>query len=396
MKSLDSVLERIEYGTSRPTSPDGTRPIVGMKSLVAGRILTEDLARVRDDASLSKLLLSRGDVLLNRTNSPALVGKVGIVDSETDAVFASYLVRLVPDLAAIDPQYLFACLDSETMQARVRSLATRAVSQANVNPTVLRRSLLIPLPPLPQQRRIADILRAWDDAIAAIVQLADARKRSASAEVRRLIARPDAARRPLASIMRPVTARNTVGEERVLTSSAKHGLVDQSRYFGKRIASTDLSGYFLLHRDEFAYNRSSSIGSPFGAIRRLVDHDRGAISTLNLCFAAHDPTTTLPAYLDHLFQSGYLDDQLISIAHEGARAHGLLNVSKSEFFELFVPIPPVPEQTRIAGALDAMQEEIALLDRQLGLLREQKRGLAEKLLSGTIRVEAAAEEDSDA
>jgi type I restriction enzyme S subunit len=367
-----------------------------MKSLVAGRILTEDLARVRDDASLSKLLLSRGDVLLNRTNSPALVGKVGIVDSETDAVFASYLVRLVPDLAAIDPQYLFACLDSETMQARVRSLATRAVSQANVNPTVLRRSLLIPLPPLPQQRRIADILRAWDDAIAAIVQLADARKRSASAEVRRLIARPDAARRPLASIMRPVTARNTVGEERVLTSSAKHGLVDQSRYFGKRIASTDLSGYFLLHRDEFAYNRSSSIGSPFGAIRRLVDHDRGAISTLNLCFAAHDPTTTLPAYLDHLFQSGYLDDQLISIAHEGARAHGLLNVSKSEFFELFVPIPPVPEQTRIAGALDAMQEEIALLDRQLGLLREQKRGLAEKLLSGTIRVEAAAEEDSDA
>lgn len=385
---LGDVLVGVEYGTSRPVTATGSRPVVGMKDLTGGRVDTSDLAKIEDDPGLARLVLNEGDVLLNRTNSPARVGKVGLVTSTTDAVFASYLVRLLPDTRKIDSRYLAAHLAAESTQKEIRNLATRAVSQANINPTVLRKMLRISLPPVPEQRKIAEILRAWDDAIDAAQRLLAARKHRFAQVVRSLAAiETDRRHRALREIVSPLTTRNIIGETRVLTTSARHGLVDQSTYFSKRIASTDPRGYFLLERDDFAYNRSSSIGSPFGAIRRLTAHDRGVVSTLNLCFRVIDPAETAAAYLDYLFQSGYLDAQLVAIAHEGARAHGLLNVSKAEFFELLIPLPPRAHQDRATAALDTMRDEIALLDHKLELLRTQKRGLAEKLLSGDLPVE---------
>jgi len=72
----------------------------------------------------------------------------------------------------------------------------------------------------------------------------------------------------IGTIISKVKRKNTIGEAHVLTASGEHGLVDQREFFNRSIASTDLSGYYLLKRGEFAYNRSSMNGYPFGAIRR--------------------------------------------------------------------------------------------------------------------------------
>lgn len=46
-----------------------------------------------------------------------------------------------------------------------------------------------------------------------------------------------------------------------------------------------MSGYYLLQKGEFAYNKSYSVGFDFGSIKRLEKYDQGALSTLYICFA---------------------------------------------------------------------------------------------------------------
>jgi type I restriction enzyme S subunit len=182
-----------------------------------------------------------------------------------------------------------------------------------------------------------------------------------------------------------VSRKNAKGQNRVLTASGKNGLVDQRIYFNKAVASEDTSGYYLLKRGEFAYNRSAMDGYPYGAIKRLELYEAGVLSTLYSCFALRNPDCDSDFFV-HLFELGILDRQLRYITHVGGRAHGLLNVIDSDFFGISIPLPPHSEQRAIAAVLAAADEEIAALESKLTALEKQKKGLMQKLLTGEVRV----------
>lgn len=90
---------------------------------------------------------------------------------------------------------------------------------------------------------------------------------------------------------------------RPLTISAQHGLVDQTVYFNNRVAAQDVSNYYLIKKGEFAYNRSTSKDAPVGAVRRLVDYEEGVLSTLYLVFSITDPQHVDPNYLSYFFET---------------------------------------------------------------------------------------------
>src|SRR6056297_1505885 len=72
---MDDVLSGTEYGLSEPGDSDGDTSIVGMRDLVGGIVRFEELATVDSGGNdWSEFRLRRGDILLNRTNSPDLVG----------------------------------------------------------------------------------------------------------------------------------------------------------------------------------------------------------------------------------------------------------------------------------------------------------------------------------
>uniref|UniRef100_UPI00326143F5 restriction endonuclease subunit S n=1 Tax=Clostridium sp. NkU-1 TaxID=1095009 RepID=UPI00326143F5 len=144
-------------------------------------------------------------------------------------------------------------------------------------------------------------------------------------------------KRKLGDIAQRVTRKNRDLESTLpLTISAQDGLVDQSDFFNKTVASRDVSGYYLVKKGEFAYNKSYSNGYPWGAVKRLDRYDMGVLSTLYIVFK---PTEVDSTFLTKYYDTTYWYKEVSKHAAEGARNHGLLNIAASDFFETELQIP---------------------------------------------------------
>jgi type I restriction enzyme S subunit len=334
--------------------------------------------------------LRPGDILLSEGQSLELVGRPAIYRGNVPrCCFQNTLVRLRPeghnpDFVLYVCQYLYGLGVFQRIAKKTTSIAHLGVSRF--------AEVTAPIPPLPEQRKIAGILTTWDEALEKLDALIAAQERRKKALMQRLLSRSRAhsqashAQHRLGDIIERVTRRNAAGSTNVLTISAQAGLVNQQDYFNRSVAAEDLSGYYLIQNGEFAYNRSSSKGYPFGALKRLDKYDRGVVSTLYLCFRLRGNAQASSAYLCHYFEGGYLNGGLRMIAKEGARAHGLLNVTSDEFFDLDIFLPPFAEQERIATILDTADHHLTLLRSQRSALDQQKRGLMQRLLTGKLRV----------
>ena len=183
-----------------------------------------------------------------------------------------------------------------------------------------------------------------------------------------------------------VTRKNSQNQTDLpLTISSKDGLVDQVSYFNKKVASKDMSGYYLLLNGEYAYNKSYSVGYDFGSIKRLDRYPMGALSTLYICFTLkkHD-SDFIKAYFDSL--KWYREIYMISA--EGARNHGLLNVPTDEFFETKHYLPQnLNEQRKIADFIIALERRIDAQQSLVDNLKKYKRGLLSDLFGEKLTQE---------
>jgi len=165
-----------------------------------------------------------------------------------------------------------------------------------------------------------------------------------------------------------------------LTISAQYGLVDQETFFNKKVASSDLSHYYLLTNGDFAYNKSYSTGYPWGAVKRLDLYEQGAVSTLYICFKPKDALQS--DFATHYFESNKWHKGVSDIAVEGARNHGLLNISVSDYFNTEHYIPTYQEQCKMADFLNIIDERIST---QIGLIEDLKKlksAITDKLFGG--------------
>ena len=167
-----------------------------------------------------------------------------------------------------------------------------------------------------------------------------------------------------------------------LTISAQYGLVDQITFFNKIIASKDMSNYYLLKKGEFAYNKSYSSDYPWGAIKRLNNHEQGALSSLYICFAPQNNVNS--DFLLQYFESPKWHKEVAEIAVEGARNHGLLNISVQDFFKTHHYIPYTKqEQNKIATFLSLLDERIATQNKIIDKLESLIKGINHEIFKST-------------
>nr|WP_314610942.1 restriction endonuclease subunit S [uncultured Lachnoanaerobaculum sp.] len=187
--------------------------------------------------------------------------------------------------------------------------------------------------------------------------------------------------RKLGEIAERIVRKNEKLESTLpLTISAQYGLIDQNEFFDKRIASKDVRGYYLIKKGEFAYNKSTSVDAPFGAIKRLDKYKNGVLSTLYILFKVIDDTSTCSDYLVTYYFTDLWHKGIQSIAAEGARNHGLLNIAPNDFFETMLSIPlNVSEQKKVGGFFISLDHLITLHQRKLEKLKIIKKSMLENL-----------------
>ena len=227
------------------------------------------------------------------------------------------------------------------------------------------------IPKIEEQKKIAKLLNLIDERIATQNKIIEDLKKLKSAIVEKVFCSPNQ-EYPMCRIegfeqalstykmsdfsSRIATKNKDSKCSLVLTIAAQYGLVNQESFFNKSVASDNLTGYYLLHKGEFAYNRSYSAGYDWGAVKRLDNYDEGVLSTLYICFKINE-TIVDSDYLAYYFESTKWHRGLSDIAGEGARNHGLLNVSMADYFNTKHRFPVIEEQKAIAKILNAITEK---------------------------------------
>jgi type I restriction enzyme S subunit len=381
-----------------------------MRDLNCGVVNLSNLATVDSDGQdWTRMRLRRGDILLNRTNSPDLVGKVAIVRDNSDAVFASYLVRLNVDDSKADAEFVSYWLNSFIAQRALKRISTRGVSQANINPTEFQKHCPIPLGSLSEQRKIAAILQTWDEAIEKLSTLRKAKAARHNALTHSLVfgtrqlaqfrtvgeavpyrwfALPPAwTCKPIGKLAKEISERNADGAEHEVLSCSKYdGFVRSLEYFKKQVFSADLSGYKRIWRGDF--------GFPSNHL------EEGSIGLQNLT----DVGVVSPIYTVFRFAAGKVDENYAYAVLKTELYRHIFEVSTSasvdrrgslrwrEFSSLPFPVPPLAEQKAIAAVLETSRRDLDATDREIAAVTRQKRGLMQKLLTGewAVNVEGVA------
>lgn len=168
----------------------------------------------------------------------------------------------------------------------------------------------------------------------------------------------------------------------VLTISAENGLVDQEEFFNRKIASSNIEGYYLLENGEFAYNKSYSKNYPWGAVKRLDAYDKGVVSTLYICFKLNDRVKS--DFMTHYFESNKWNNGVSEIAVEGARNHGLLNIPINDYFNTIHFLPSELEQSKIASFFNIIEARIITQKKIISKIESQIKTIKSQIFSHNI------------
>ncbi|MCR9257789.1 MAG: restriction endonuclease subunit S [Alphaproteobacteria bacterium] len=290
-------------------------------------------------------------------------------------VLNQHIFRVVPK-KGVDKYWLYLALQIATRRIESNAHGFKS-SLVHVHKDDITNQV-VDLPPLPEQRKIAEILRTWDEAIEKLDALRAAKAQQLEGFTARLIHRAQAEPQHLREHMSEVSERNR-GQcvDRVLSVTNSAGFVLAEEQFAHRVASADISNYKIVRQGQYAYNPSRI---NVGSIARLDDWPEGALSPMYVVFDLRDTLDT--DFFSHWLRSGEARKRIALAAQGSVRD----TVSFGDLGSIQLPIPPIEEQRRIARVLSEAKEELSLLDKEAEALTRQKRGLMQKLLTGEWRV----------
>lgn len=269
-------------------------------------------------------------------------------------------------------------------------------SQNNLSIDLIK-SYKIPFPPgedsVFEQRRIAEFLGTWDEAIEKLERLIEAKEKRLS-WIRANILTGKVRINGFSSkwkqiIFLEIASRVTrsVGKARVapVSISAGKGFVLQEEKFGRNIAGKQYSKYTLLFPEEFTYNKGNSKTYECGCVYQWRGKAPVAVPNVFVSFSLNAKLADA-RFISHFFEADLHANELRKFINSGVRNDGLLNVTPDCFFKIILSLPELPEQKAIANILDTTSQEIDILRAELIMFQKQKRGLMQKLLTGVWRI----------
>ena len=357
----------------------------GVRLIRIGDFLESEPVYVLRTNDMARFTLQSGDILMAGTGATAGV-TFSIPDEFHDMAYSYNAPRIRVQHAK--KQFVYRYLKSPKIEKQQNRFFT-GNAQHFLDTNDIRK-LRIFLPSGAEQKKIAAFLGAVDEKLRSLRRKRDLLADYKRGAMQQLFSQkirfkkddgspyPDWEEKKLGDIFERVTRKNAENNKNVLTISAQQGLVNQEDYFNKSVSAADVTGYYLLHRGDFAYNKSYSKGYPMGAIKRLNGYDKGVVSTLYICFSVNSEVAA--RYFEQYFEGGQLNRELQKIAQEGARNHGLLNLSVIEFFrDINIDLPHPDEQQKIANFLTAIDVKIDAVAEQIAAMEAFKKSLLQQM-----------------
>ncbi|MBN2684473.1 MAG: restriction endonuclease subunit S [Pontiellaceae bacterium] len=405
---VNDLIESLESGVSVNGSDDipaSNEPAVLKVSAVTyGKFDPQASKPIKSATELqrAKCVPRNGEIIISRSNAPDMVGASAYIKED-------FPNRYLPDKlwqtvqkkgVTTDMRWLAFFLASPWARYRLSSLATgTSSSMKNITKSELM-TLPISIPPLPEQKAIADLLSTWDGAIEKTERLIQAKERQLRQMSRWLLFGhkrlgnqkdeladghffkypSDWALVKIGKVAKEVSARNGESEETVLSCSKYDGFVNSLDYFGKQVFSSDTSNYKVVKKGQFGYPSNHVEEGSIG----LLEHcEKGIVSPIYVVFEAlkekvHSPYLYKLLKTDiyrHIFQVSTSS----SVDRRGSLRWG-------DFSKIKVLIPSLEEQQEISETLSSAQHEIDLLKQLAEKYKTQKRGLMQKMLTGEWRV----------
>lgn len=326
-------------------------------------------------------------MILSDVGHGDLLGRVALIP-EDDRFVLNQRVALLRPNATADPQFLFSYINAHQYYFKAQGAG---MSQLNISKGSVENFISF-VPIIEEQKKIGTFFKQIDNTITLHQRKLDLLKETKKGFLQKMFPKngakvpeirfpgftEDWEQRKLGEVVERVTRKNKKLESiRPLTISAQEGLIDQNEFFNKTVASRDVSGYYLVKKGEFAYNKSYSNGYPWGAVKRLNQYDMGVLSTLYIVFK---PKKIDSDFLEKYYDTTYWYKEVSKHAAEGARNHGLLNIAASDFFETEIVMPlKIEEQQKIGAFFKQLDDTIALHQRELDVLKETKKGFLQKM-----------------
>lgn len=385
---LDDLIDELApicYGILMPGDhvPNGI-PVIKVKDYVNGTLSRDKVlcTSVEIDSQYNRSRVREGDILLSIRGG---TGAIRFVPKELDGANITQDTARLRASPVVDSGYLAKSLEGSFVQTQIQlDTIGQAVTGINIGSV---RKLVIPLPSLPEQRKIADILTTWDEALTQLDALIEVQERRKKALMQQLLT----GRRRLKGFSKPwITAKlGSLFKERVeqgrmdlplLSITADRGIVPREEVAKRDSSSEDKSKYLRIAPGDIGYNtmRMWQGVSALSALEGIVS-PAYTICTPTDCidgrFAAHFFKLRHTVHLFHRYSQGLVDDTL--------------NLKFPSFAVIELSIPSdLEEQRQIAAILDTADQQLTLLHTQRTALDQQKRGLMQRLLTGRVRVVA--------
>ena len=371
MATFGDIAKGFDYGMNAAAkSFDGNNKYIRITDIdeVSSQYLYDDV--VSPDGELEdRYLVKENDILLARTG--ASTGKSYLYrNSDGKLYFAGFLIRA--NIYKHNSYFVFSQLHTLRYKKWISVMSARS-GQPGINSQEYA-SFPVYTTSLQEEDKIATFLKLLDERIITQNKIIEDLKKLKSAIIDKSFCYPNESSPQkrfigfteewhlvhLSDICQRVRTKNFNTQcTLVLTIAAQFGLVSQEEFFNKSVASDNLEGYYLLRKGDFAYNKSYSGDYAWGAVKRLECFSEGVLSPLYICFRP-DTARIDSDFLAHYFESKKWYKGIADIAGEGARNHGLLNLSVIDYFKTLHRIPSIQEQKAIANALNKLTSKISI------------------------------------
>ena len=387
VKKLGEILKEYSLGGNyENNSEESGIPLIKMGNIGRGKIDLSKIEYLPKNVNYSKNdILKYNDILFNTRNTLDLVGKVSIWKNE--ALFALYnsnLLRLYFKEDFVENNdYVNFQFNSEITLANLKKYATGTTSVAAIYTKDLLKLKFL-LPPLPEQKKIADCLSTWDSAIekqSALINALTQRKKALMQQLltgkKRLPGFSDEWKEvKLGEIIIDYKEKPNDNNNYEIFTSSKNGLMKQTDYYGdNRISNRTDADYNIIPNGFITYRSRSDDG-----LFTFNLNDLGVIGLISGYYPVFSFTKSNTQFL--LSFLNYFKSKLIKYAIGTSQLVLSINALKEAKFKL----PSLEEQTAIAEILATADRELQLQKEKLAQLQTQKKGLMQVLLTGKKRL----------